>query len=590
MVAARRAVRLRGRLALELWLVGILLVLAHGPAFAQEQEPVEAERLEHMLAYLAADYAMSASSTASQDQGESGESEEHTRLADQVRRMAAGLALPPAVARRVLDVSQLVKRTAPASEVSAAVDDLRAMLIATFRLPVSPNAPPSAEHGRALFQQYCATCHGTTGRADTERAASLKPRPANFLDPAVGEALSPYRIVTTVRFGVDGTPMVPFGFLGEADRWDLGFYTIGLRHVAPPAEEGPLYAVTELANLSDAELRADLRAGGVREALVEPVLTQLRQRAPFQDWARRDALAVARTELESARLATVGGEREAALRAARDANDKGVLPVLAALGHVDHALARDTRRALAAVLAQMDRQASPADVNAGIALALRTIVRAERALWRSYGGRSPASATVGDAALLVARCAGAIALVVALLGALSSLGVAGASKATRSVHRGWMWALPLGVAPPLLAPRLVARSSGVEGAIEGALSFFAVAALLYLMWCARRQRLATALGSAALFTASFALTYRDAFAAAAFFPSLVASTGRPLPVVAGVGIGVGLLLLFALTIARAVQRSPRRLALWMSSVAVGGLAFAFVCQGMAAFYYLLPDR
>jgi hypothetical protein len=80
--------------------------------------------------------------------------------------------------------------------------------------------------------------------------------------------------------------------LSEADRWDVAFYVMGLRHLARPVEEGPLFPIAELAIRSDAELRADLRASGVGEALVEPTLSGLRRRAPYVS-AVRGAWAIA---------------------------------------------------------------------------------------------------------------------------------------------------------------------------------------------------------------------------------------------------------------------------------------------------------
>src|SRR5579871_2647372 len=199
------------------------------PAEADDDAATVAARLEHELAYLAADYAMAAASNAP---SEDAESTEHAKLAAEIDATVERLPLARELAGQVARAGVLVRRSAPASEVQGAVVDAQRILIREFRLPVAPSDPPDAAHGRALFEQYCASCHGSTGRADTERAAALHPHPANFLDPSVGEPLSPYRVSSTVRFGVDGTAMVPFGFLTERDRWDLAFHVTGLRHVA----------------------------------------------------------------------------------------------------------------------------------------------------------------------------------------------------------------------------------------------------------------------------------------------------------------------------------------------------------------------
>jgi mono/diheme cytochrome c family protein len=270
------------------------------PAIADEEETVAAAHLEHKLAYLSADYAMAAASTAPSDEGES---DEHAKIADEIDATVKRLPLSPELASRVTVVGALVRRSAPASEIQGAVADAQRVLITTFHIPTAPNARLDAVHGQALFEQNCVPCHGSTGRADTERAAALHPHPANFLDPSVGEPLSPYRVSTTVRFGVDGTAMVPFGFLSSKDVWDLAFYVTGLRHVAPPDDEGPTLDISELAFLSDMDLRAKVRAAGVDEARVEPVLSDLRRRAPYREAASRGALAFVRRLVARARLA-----------------------------------------------------------------------------------------------------------------------------------------------------------------------------------------------------------------------------------------------------------------------------------------------
>jgi mono/diheme cytochrome c family protein len=288
-------------------LLCFILSFAH-VAVAGEDDTVTAARLEHKLAYLAADYSMSASSTAPSDEGEN---EEHAKIADEIDASVKTLSLTPELAARVTSVGALVRRSAPAGEIEAAVLGAQHVLITSLRLVTAPSAPPDPAHGHDLFERYCATCHGSSGRADTERAAALQPHPANFLDPSIGEPLSPYRVSTTVRFGVDGTPMVPFGFLNEADRWDLAFYVMGLRHVATPAEESPVFELSQLAFLSDRSLRVALRAAGVDEARVESVLSDLRRRAPYASPARRSPWSAVCARLgglartESARRAVV---------------------------------------------------------------------------------------------------------------------------------------------------------------------------------------------------------------------------------------------------------------------------------------------
>ena len=45
--------------------------------------------------------------------------------------------------------------------------------------PVPKNAA-AIERGQKLFQQFCASCHGKSGRGDGPLAAALTPKPANL--------------------------------------------------------------------------------------------------------------------------------------------------------------------------------------------------------------------------------------------------------------------------------------------------------------------------------------------------------------------------------------------------------------------------
>ena len=78
--------------------------------------------------------------------------------------------------------------------------------------------------------QGCPTCHGADGGAQTEAAQKLEPQPANFLDPERTAAVSPHRAFHAISFGVPGTAMQAYPQLSEAQRWDLAFYVLSLRH------------------------------------------------------------------------------------------------------------------------------------------------------------------------------------------------------------------------------------------------------------------------------------------------------------------------------------------------------------------------
>jgi high-affinity iron transporter len=584
---ARKPNRRRRAVLAALWLCCVFIGWVPRASAAAEEDPtLIATLLEHKLAYLAADYAMAASSTAA---GEESEGDEHMKLADELERMVGRLPLSAALARQVVDVSVLVRRSASASTVGAAVEEARAILIANFRIPVAPSSRPDAAHGRALFEQYCAPCHGMSGHADTERAATLKPRPADFLDPSIGEPLSPYRITTTVRFGVDGTAMVPFGFLTDADRWDVAFYALGLRHVAPSKDEGPLYELSELAILSDGELRADLRASGVEAALVEPVLTELRRQAPYQSGARRDSLALARAQLALARAAAYRGDRERAVAAACQAETEGFLPAEPAIRSLDHLLVYSGREAFNTVVTRTLSSAPARQVHLSIAAALRTDLRAKRALWHTYRGFSPASSEVDCALVLALHCLDALALVVALLAVVARAGVAHENK---KVQRGFILALPLGAAaswPFFGKPAIPAEALD---ATLGALSLLVGCGLLYLGWTFLNERTnetsllrrSVAGAGVLLFLVTFGATFRDAMEEVLFFRSLLACGVGARAMLVGLGFGATALALLGVSYGALCRRLPLRASLRVSLALLTALSVLFLAEAIVAFY------
>jgi mono/diheme cytochrome c family protein len=51
------------------------------------------------------------------------------------------------------------------------------------RNPIKAN-PASLERGEALYQEYCASCHGPQGAGDGPAAEALNPKPANLKEMA----------------------------------------------------------------------------------------------------------------------------------------------------------------------------------------------------------------------------------------------------------------------------------------------------------------------------------------------------------------------------------------------------------------------
>lgn len=92
-----------------------------------------------------------------------------------------------------------------------------------------PPTPQSIRRGKEVYTTMaCWNCHGHDGRGKGPAAKGLKDAWGNRLRPAdltrswrfkLGH--SPTDVYQTIRAGVGGTPMPPFGFLSEEDTWHL---------------------------------------------------------------------------------------------------------------------------------------------------------------------------------------------------------------------------------------------------------------------------------------------------------------------------------------------------------------------------------
>lgn len=582
-------------------LASLALITPGQAAAAEPSEPpeVEARRMVHILGYVAADYggAVQGGAITNQD-----EFDEQLLLLTDAAKIASRIqpAIPPPpnasspavnLGADVAKVRALVEAKAPEGDVAAAAGETRAALIRVFRLAQAPTSLPNAERGKALYKEHCATCHGETGAADTPRAATFTPRPASFLDPQIGEAMTPFRVATTVRFGVSGTAMIPFTFLSEADHWDLAFFVTGLRHTSPPASEAPSYALAELAVRSDAEIRKDLAAAGIAEANHDAILADLRTRAPYVDRGSNSPLTIARSKLHRAEILLGRGERDAARSHIIDAYLEGIEPAEPAIRASDAALAVTLEDRFRSLRSRFEAGASPAEVSSEIALVMREITRAEAAVAPSRGGRTFVSTAISSAGILLREGVEAALLIAALLGLAAQ---AGLGDRKRYVHLGWGVALVLGALTWLVSSKLIAISGARRELIEGVTALLAMAVLFYVSYSllakrevARwmrflRERVSKRSAALSLFGVALLAAYREAFETVLFYQALLASNAPLSAAIAGAAFGAVLLVLLVLAYTRAGRFAPPQVFFKISSYLLYALAVVFAGQGVAA--------
>lgn len=120
-----------------------------------------------------------------------------------------------------------------------------------FPVPAKPAVTPAlVAHGKEVYEENCAACHGAKGDAQGLCSAFLIPRPRNFTtahfrlrSTPSGNLPTDADLFRVVALGVNGTPMPPWRFrLNETDRWAVVEYvkTFSPRFAAPKEDRATL--------------------------------------------------------------------------------------------------------------------------------------------------------------------------------------------------------------------------------------------------------------------------------------------------------------------------------------------------------------
>ncbi len=331
-----------------------------------------ARKLRHLLRYVAADYrhAVRDGEVASR-----AEYEEQIILLSDAQKLATSLPGETETLRAaVAHVRALVESKAAEGEVVRATSAADALVVGAYRLRDLPASPPDEARGQALYREHCATCHGPTGRGDTARGRSLSPPPPDYHDEALGEGMSPLRVSGAVEIGIDGTGMVPFTFLSEQDRWDLGFFVVGLRHAGGPrSAERPSLSLPEMSVLTDGELLDHLYSAGVAEADLDASLAALRS-GPL---TFHTPLAEARAGWSEARLQWIWGETAHSKYSMLEGQHVGFERARGALGLSAPEAVADVEQRAVHALSALEAGAPPESVDKALSVLLVAATRAE---------------------------------------------------------------------------------------------------------------------------------------------------------------------------------------------------------------------
>ncbi len=84
------------------------------------------------------------------------------------------------------------------------------------------STPAIVEHGKQIFAQNCAMCHGTEGKGDGAAGASLNPKPRNLIEGKWKKGGTSLGIYDVIANGLTGGSMAAWkSTIKKGDRWAL---------------------------------------------------------------------------------------------------------------------------------------------------------------------------------------------------------------------------------------------------------------------------------------------------------------------------------------------------------------------------------
>jgi mono/diheme cytochrome c family protein len=138
-----------------------------------------------------------------------------------------------------------------------------------------------AAKGKTLFMTNCASCHGTKGYGDGDRAASLNPKPRNYHTEKFKFGDDIVSIFNTLQKGSPGTSMPSFALLPPEDVMAMAHYVRSLIPTPTPTTDAIIAKLPEA------------KAGGAAPVTPTAMMDSL-----FKDTGPRIPIQVAMQRLE----------------------------------------------------------------------------------------------------------------------------------------------------------------------------------------------------------------------------------------------------------------------------------------------------
>jgi high-affinity iron transporter len=552
-----------------------------------------------MLDYVSVDYPAFVKDGAVLDTSEYAEQKE---FAQQVLELLGSL--PPVQGGPDLmagsrNLQQHIADRADGVDVAALAKALREEVIAVYGVTVAPKELPDLAAGNALYIAHCAACHGPAGAGDGPQAKGLDPAPRNFRDASAMDARSPFGLYNTISLGVNGTSMMAYGALSEAERWDLAFHVAGVRARPDQVARGEELWKQGVGTDEFTGLRALVTATSseVKQQYDQDrvaVLAYLIAHPEALHQAAPSPLVITRTRLQAALEAYRNGDPASARQLSISAYLEGFELIEASLDNVDAPLRKRTEREMMTLRSTIASHASPDSVAASVDRINTLLDRADERL--SGDALSPAAAFFSALLILLREGLEAILVLAAIVALVLKTG---RRDALPYIHAGWISALVLGFFTWLVARYAISISGASREMTEGFTALLAAAMLLYVgYWLHNksntkawqrfiREKVDAALGRRTLWTLagiSFLAVYRELFEIILFYETLLSQAGPTgqHAVLGGIGAALVLLALIGGAILRFSVRLPIGPFFAVTAGLLALMAVVFAGNGVAA--------
>jgi len=470
---------------------------------------------------------------------------------------------------------------------------LRREVMQDYPVSLTPRRAPDLQQGQALYQQYCAACHGKDARGDGPMAAKLDPPPINFHDAQRARQRSLFGLYNTITLGVKDTSMTAFSQLSDTQRWDLAFY-VGSRYPGPDTlKQGQAAWQPQAVSLQDAVTRSPAElADSLPHGAAVAAWLRLHPGKLFKQGG--SPIDTAMDKLQKSLAAYHAGKHGAARKLALSAYLDGFELSEAALSNVSKPLMRETEKAMMAYRAGINDGVSPDELQSRYNRASGLLDDARSAL--SGESLSPSVAFTSSLIILLREGMEAILVLAAMLAFLVRTK---RHEALRYLHFGWIVALGLGLLTWWFSSYLITITGSTREVTEGVTALVAAAILLYVGYWLHgntstqkwnqylRGKMNEALGQKALWTIfllSFLAVYREAFETVLFYQALWVQAGdQSHAVIAwGAALAAALLVLIVWLMSRFGLRIPLRQFFTISALLMIALAVIFAGKGVAA--------